>query len=145
MSIEISRDSVVKEKPSRVETPVARTSDSFEQVFSSRKSSGDAEALKALFKQIDDQARRVSGSRTVRDLQLYKKYVQSFLQNAVQLGLKTDQSRSWQQGGTLQTLVKTVNQKLVDLTNDVLNKNKDSLDLLGHLDEIRGMLINLYV
>lgn len=145
MSIEISRDSVVKEKPSRVETPVARTNDSFEQVFSSRKSSGDAEALKALFKQIDDQARRVSGSRTVRDLQLYKKYVQSFLQNAVQIGLKTDQSRSWQQGGTLQTLVKTVNQKLVDLTNDVLNKNKDSLDLLGHLDEIRGMLINLYV
>ncbi|MFT8318678.1 MAG: YaaR family protein [Sporolactobacillus sp.] len=145
MAIEISRDSAIKETPTKHETASVRPAGTFERTLSARKSSGDADVLKHLFQQIGDQAKRVSGSRTIRDLQIYKKYVQSFMQNAVQLGLKTDQFRSWQQGGTQQTLIKTVDKKLMALTDDLLDKNKDQLDLLDHLDEIRGMLINLYI
>ncbi|MFT8363570.1 MAG: YaaR family protein [Sporolactobacillus sp.] len=145
MSIEISRDTGIKEQLTRKDTAFTRTGDSFEQVFSSKQFTGDTQALKTLLGQITDQAKRVAGSRTIRDLQIYKRYVQSFLQNAVSLGLKTVQTRSWQQGGTQQTLVKTVNQKLIDLTNDLLDENKTSLDILGHLGEIRGLLVNFYI
>lgn len=145
MAIEISRDSGIKETLSKHETASVHATNIFERTLSAQQSSGDADVLKQLFQKIGDQARRVSGSRTIRDLQIYKKYVQSFMQNAVQLGLKTDQFRSWQQGGTQQTLIKTVNKKLITLTDELLDKNKDQLDLLDHLDEIRGMLINLYI
>ncbi|MER2259066.1 MAG: DUF327 family protein, partial [Priestia megaterium] len=34
--------------------------------------------------------------------------------------------------------------KLVDLTNDILQKEKDSLNLLKRVGEIQGLLINMY-
>ncbi|MFT8872674.1 MAG: YaaR family protein [Sporolactobacillus sp.] len=145
MPIEINRRSSLKETTSPFEQPVARNAGAFEQTLRSARAVSDSNVLTELAEQIDAQAKRVAGSRTVRDLQIYKKYVQSFLRSAVQLGLKTAQSRAWQQGGAQQTLVKNVNQKLLELTDEMLDKNKESLDLLGKLGEIRGMLINLYV
>jgi len=41
-------------------------------------------------------------------------------------------------------LVKEVDTKLVDLTNDILQKEKDSLNLLKRVGEIQGLLINMY-
>lgn len=118
---------------------------SFERTLSGQKKSMDSDALKALLNKVDEQAKRVSASRTVRDVQLYKKYVRSFMQEAVQTGLATEQSRSWQRGGAQQKLIRTVDEKLIALTDDLLDKNKDGIDLLDRLGEIRGLLINLYV
>jgi uncharacterized protein YaaR (DUF327 family) len=40
--------------------------------------------------------------------------------------------------------VKEVDTKLVDLTNDILQKEKNSLNLLKRVGEIQGLLINMY-
>ncbi|MCO7127710.1 YaaR family protein [Sporolactobacillus shoreicorticis] len=145
MAIKIDRHTNLGESVSKREGATVQPRTSFEHTLSNQKNAMKGNALKELLNKVDEQAKRVSGSRTIRDLQIYKKYVRSFLQEAVQTGLGTSQSRSWQQGGAQQTLVKTVDQKLVTLTNDLLDKNKEELKLLDQLDEIRGMLINLYI
>ncbi|MCO7176910.1 YaaR family protein [Sporolactobacillus kofuensis] len=145
MAIKINQQPSISESVAKRESSVAQPRTTFERTLTTQKSAMKTDALKALLNKVDEQAKRVSVSRTIRDLQVYKQYVRSFLQEAVQNGLGTSQSRSWQQGGTQQTLVKTVDQKLMTLTNDLLDKNKSELKLLDQLDEIRGMLINLYV
>ncbi|MFT8310287.1 MAG: YaaR family protein [Sporolactobacillus sp.] len=145
MAIKINQHANLGESVSKRESTAVQPRTSFEHTLSTQKGAMQDDALKALLNKVDEQAKRVSSSRTIRDLQVYKKYVRSFLQEAVQTGLGTSQSRSWQQGGAQQTLVKTVDQKLITLTNDLLDKNKDELKLLDQLDEIRGMLINLYI
>ncbi|EST10333.1 YaaR family protein [Sporolactobacillus laevolacticus] len=145
MAIKINQHSGISESVSKRESSVAQPHVTFERTLTTQKSSMKTDALKALLNKVDEQAKRVSVSRTIRDLQVYKNYVRSFLQEAVQTGLGTAQSRSWQQGGAQQTLVKTVDQKLITMTNDLLDKNKGELKLLDQLDEIRGLLINLYV
>ena len=34
--------------------------------------------------------------------------------------------------------------KLIELTEEVVNQEKDAIDLLGRIGEIKGLLINLY-
>ncbi|MDF2909186.1 MAG: hypothetical protein K0Q56_66 [Sporolactobacillus laevolacticus] len=145
MAIKINQHSGISESVSKRESSVAQPHVTFERTLTTQKSSMKTDALKALLNKVDEQAKRVSVSRTIRDLQVYKNYVRSFLQEAVQTGLGTAQSRSWQQGGAQQILVKTVDQKLITMTNDLLDKNKGELKLLDQLDEVRGLLINLYV
>lgn len=146
MAIKIGRESGIKDSLTQKGTSYAsKPGVSFARTLAGRTEALKADALKALLNQVDEQARRVSTSRTIHDVRLYKKYVRAFLQEAVQRGLGTEQFRSWQQGGTRQVLVQTVDKKLIDLTNDLLDKNKDQMELLDRLDEIRGMLINLYI
>ncbi|MCL1632447.1 YaaR family protein [Sporolactobacillus sp. CPB3-1] len=145
MAIKINQSTHLGESVTKRENTSAAPRAGFDLTLKTEQQAMHGDALKTLLNKVDEQAKRVLASRTVRDLQLYKKYVQSFLREAVQTGLGTSQSLSWQQGGTQQTLVKTVDQKLIALTNDVLDKNKQGLELLDQLDEIRGMLINLYI
>ncbi|MDD9150674.1 MULTISPECIES: YaaR family protein [unclassified Sporolactobacillus] len=145
MPIKISGETKINESQTGRGTAALKSSASFESTLSEKKQSLDADALKALLDKIDGQAQRVSSSRTIHDVQLYKQYVRSFMQEAVRTGLGTQQSRSWQQGGTKQQLVGIVDKKLIALTNDLLDKNKEGIDLLDRLGEIRGLLINLYV
>ncbi|WP_100486516.1 YaaR family protein [Sporolactobacillus pectinivorans] len=145
MGIKISRGSGMKDPVLKQGSSVARVPVSFESTLAGQKASMKMDALKELLNKVDEQAQKVSVSRTVHDVQIYKKYVQAFIQEAVHAGLESEQSRSWQRGGVRQTLIKTIDQKLIALTDNLLDKNKDELGLLDHLDEIRGMLINLYV
>jgi uncharacterized protein YaaR (DUF327 family) len=145
MAIKINQSAGISDPRAPRERAAVQPQASFARILNAQKGPMQSDALKALLDQVDQQAKRVSVSRTVRDLQLYKKYIQTFLQEAVRSGLSTTQAHSWQQGGMKQTLVQTVNQKLITLTNALLEKQKDEVDLLDQLDEIRGMLINLYV
>lgn len=145
MGIKISRESGVKDPVLKHESSAARPSISFERTLAGQRASMKMDALKELLNQVDEQAQIVSESRTVHDVQVYRKYIQAFMEEAVRAGLKTEQSRSWQRGGVRQTLIKAIDKKLIELTNALLDNNKDELEFLDRLDEIRGMLINLYI
>ncbi|WP_010632692.1 YaaR family protein [Sporolactobacillus vineae] len=145
MAIKISRESGIRETPVKHGQTAANPPMSFERTLAERREAADADVLRALLGKVDDQAERIAAIRTIHEVQAYKKCVQAFLEEAVRSGLKTEQSRSWQRGGARQTLVRTINQKLIQLTNDLLDRNRNELDLLQRLDEIRGLLINLSI
>ncbi|MCM3603667.1 YaaR family protein [Robertmurraya korlensis] len=102
--------------------------------------------LQNLLKDIESAGERLSRSRTFKDLSKYKTLVKRFVKEAVDFGMDLKQSHSWNQYGQGRSLkiVETIDEKLVELTEGVLEKEGNSIDLLGKIGEIKGLLINLY-
>jgi uncharacterized protein YaaR (DUF327 family) len=145
MSIKIEQDwkRLSGEKrtgPSREKPTVA-----FKSFVQSQWHEKESERMEGLLAEIEEQGKRLSRSRTVRDLQLYKKLIQEFLQKAVSFGLALSQSHSWHSHEpSVQTIVKKIDERLMALTDQVLREGAEPIQILGMLDEIKGLLINLY-
>jgi len=83
---------------------------------------------------------------SLSDLKEYKERVSNFLRLCISQGFSFDEERLGSRFGRTKILaiVRTVNQKLVDLGKELLSSNKDSLKVLALVDEIRGLLLDLY-
>lgn len=119
---------------------------SFTEVMHKKKSDVLFERFQAMAQQIEAQGKKLAESQTVEDLKQYKKLVKQFLDDAVKNSLQLEEQRGFSRGGRskIYKLVKEVDQKLVELTNAVLEKEKKGLDLLGLVGEIQGLIINIY-
>lgn len=101
--------------------------------------------LQSLIKSISLQGEKLARYRSFRDLAKFKRMIKDFLQETVHNGLYLDHShRFTMEGQTKLALVKEVDQKLVALTEDMINQEKKAVDLLGIIGEIKGLLINIY-
>ncbi|WP_431802071.1 YaaR family protein [Halobacillus andaensis] len=84
--------------------------------------------------------------RSFRDLAKYKRLIKDFLEEAVQYGYNVKQSHSFDLNGRGRklTIVESLDEQLTELTEAVMDQEKRSIDLLGIIGEIKGLLINLY-
>ena len=102
--------------------------------------------LEQLMGEISDQSERLVRYRTIRELAKFKRFVKDFMQEAVQYGLDISYSHTFQMNGNSRRLliVRQIDEKLIELTEAVVEQEKRSIDLLDMIGEIKGMLINLY-
>lgn len=145
MAIKIQNDRPIQEATAAQPVTATRTSGTFSKQLTVKQERMQTDALQQLLTKIDEEGSRLLNHQTVKDLNNYKKYVHQFIQETVRYGLQTDTSRSWHQAGQQQTIVKKVDEKLSELTDHVLGKSKQPIDLLGKIGEIKGLLINLYI
>lgn len=119
---------------------------SFTEVMQKKKDDVLFERFQTMAQQIEAQGKKLAESQTIEDLKQYKKLVKQFLDDAVKNSLQLEEQRGFSRGGRtkIYKLVKEVDQKLVELTNAVLEKEKKGLDLLGLVGEIQGLIINIY-
>lgn len=105
------------------------------------------EQLTRLLGDISTAGDRVARSRNLRELARFKMLVKRFLQEAVDFGLETKQSHTWNRFGEGRRLkiVETIDERLIELAEDILNEEKESIELLAKIGEIKGLLINLYM
>ena len=105
------------------------------------------EQLTRLLGDISAAGDRVARSRNLRELTRFKMLVKRFLQEAVEYGLEMKQSHTWNRFGEGRRLkiVETVDEKLVELAQEILDEEKETIDLLDKIGEIKGLLINLYM
>lgn len=105
-----------------------------------------ADQLTRLLGDISAAGDRVARSRNLRELTRFKMLVKRFLQEAVDYGFDLKQSQTWNRFGEGRRLkvVETVDKHLVELAEDLLNEEKETIDLLDKIGEIKGLLINLY-
>ncbi|MCH7323900.1 MULTISPECIES: YaaR family protein [Solibacillus] len=105
------------------------------------------EQLTRLIGDISAAGDRVARSRNLRELARFKMLVKRFLQEAVDYGLEMKQSHTWNRFGEGRRLkiVETIDEHLVELAEDILNEEKESIELLAKIGEIKGLLINLYM
>lgn len=105
------------------------------------------EQLTRLIGDISAAGDRVARSRNLRELARFKMLVKRFLQEAVDYGLDMKQSHTWNRFGEGRRLkiVETIDEHLVELAEDILNEEKESIELLAKIGEIKGLLINLYM
>ncbi|CAM3965852.1 YaaR family protein [Mesobacillus zeae] len=102
--------------------------------------------LQQLLSEINTAGERLARSRTFKDMAKFKTLVKQFVKETVDFGMGLKQSHSWNQYGEGRSLktVKTIDEKLVELTESIMNKEELPIDILGKIGEIKGLLINLY-
>jgi uncharacterized protein len=132
-------------KANRKET-TASPSVSFAEVVAKRNEELVLERFQQLVRDIEEQGKILAESRSVEDLRKYKKLVKTLLDDAVKNGLQLSEQRgfSWNGRSRLYKIVKEVDKKLIDLTNAVLQKEQQGIDLLSTIGEIQGLIINIY-
>ena len=118
----------------------------FDSIVTSQTQKLQAYQLEELMKGITLQGERLARYRSFKDLAKYKRLVKDFIKEAVNYGLDLKHSHSFNfQGNSRKlTLVEEIDEKLVALTELVLEQEKRSLGLLDLIGEIKGLLINLY-
>ncbi|MBD7986035.1 YaaR family protein [Sporosarcina sp. Sa2YVA2] len=105
------------------------------------------EQITRLLGDISSAGDRLARSRNLRDMAKFKMLVRRFLQESVESGLGLKQSHTWNQYGEGRRLkiVETIDEKLIELAEALLDDERTSVELLGKIGEIKGLLINLYM
>jgi uncharacterized protein len=103
--------------------------------------------LQQLMKEIEGQGERLARAQNFRDLAKFKQLVKKFVQEAVNYGMNMKQSNSWDMHGFQQThrTVEKIDEQLVELTDQVMKKESNTIDILDKIGEVKGLLINLYM
>lgn len=119
---------------------------SFKEVIGTRRADITFERLTKRMQEIEAQGKVLADTQSIEHLRKYKKLVKDFMDDAIKNGLQLEERRGFSQRGSAKVykLVKEVDQKLVELTNAVLDKEERGISLLGMIGEIQGMLINIY-
>lgn len=127
--------------------PTAPNTNRFGEMVVKQGSKMQTEQLTRLLGDISAAGERVARSRNLRELTRYKMLIKRFMQEAVDYGLEMKQSHTWNRFGEGRRLkiVQTIDERLVELAQDLLNEEKETIDLLAKIGEIKGLLINLYM
>lgn len=136
------KSSIAQEKSVRIQT--SRQAH-FQEMLNRSQKQLHQENMSHLLRQIEDQGKQLAERRTIENLKQYKKLVQQMLEEAVRQGLSLAEKQGTVRGRPkVYRLVEHIDQKLIQLAEDVLNEERTRLDILSLVGEIQGLLINLY-
>ncbi|WNV79847.1 YaaR family protein [Bacillus atrophaeus] len=124
----------------------AEISASFKTSMDSQSSKLKFDQLTRLLSDIEAFGKRLTKSRNFKDLARFKGLVKRFVKEAVDNGLSHETARSFDLYGNSRKLgiVKEIDEKLIQLTEEMMNQEQPAIDLLECIGEIKGLLINLY-
>lgn len=144
--MEIQRVNKVSTSRTERKEETAKASVSFTDVIASKRQNAALDKMNGMMKDIETQGEKLAEHRTIDDLRKYKKMVKEFMEEAVNSGLQLEEQRGFNRRGRTKVykIVKEVDSRLTQLANDVINKEKSQLDILGKVGEIQGLLINIY-
>lgn len=105
------------------------------------------ETLKQMAKDIEKQGEHLAQRIDISELKTYKRMVMEFLEEAVRgFGRFTKESFLDRRGRhRVFATVKTVNDKLEELTREFLKTEKDNLAIISKIEDIRGLILDLVI
>jgi uncharacterized protein len=119
---------------------------SFSDVLQQNEQERTTEQLQRKLQDIYNQGERFSRSMTVRELKLYQQMVKKFLEDTVRRGVGLKEQRSFDRRGRMKRykLLDEIDEKLIEMAEELLQTEQGRLELLSKIGEIRGLLINLF-
>lgn len=102
--------------------------------------------LDVLLNRLDEIGKRLVRNFSVYDLKEYKDLLQGFLMETRGHAYQLREEIVWTRQGRQKkyVIIEQIDQELEELSQLVLNKQKDAVKLLAKLDHIRGLLVDLY-
>ena len=103
------------------------------------------EILRQMAKDIEKQGKHLSEHVDIADLKTYRRLVMEFLDVAVRGSSKFSKESFLDRRGRHRVFatVKTINEKLELLTQEVLNSERDHIEILGKIEDIRGLILDM--
>ncbi len=106
---------------------------------------GLQERLGKLINEITVQGKKLADHMDVKDMKQYRRLVSDFINEVVSHSHKFSRENFLDRRGRHRVygIVKLVNKDLDDLAQELIKKEKDHLKILGNVDEIRGLLLDI--
>ena len=103
------------------------------------------EELQKKAQQIEKQGKRLSEHIDISELKVYKKLVMEFLEEAVRGSGRFSKESFLDRRGRHRVFasVKTINEKMEQLTREVLSSERNNIEIIGRIEDIRGLILDL--
>lgn len=143
-SSNLNRDKQINNLVSRTESP---EKSSFQQKLEAVNEENIRERLDSLLDYVDQYGDKLKETMDKEDLQAYKAQVKEFLQIIQKEFARTKQSFSWDNQGNLKTymIIEKINHEMEMLQEEFIQDQADVLEVVRRIDEIRGLLLDLYI
>lgn len=115
----------------------------FSQSFSREKEKKSEQELKMMADKIKKRGNRLVLTKTYADVKIYKKMIKEYLESVLKYMYDTKRDISFWQTQYFIT-VDTVDQKLEELTKVLLGDEKETLNIASKIDEIEGLIVDIY-
>ncbi|MDO5292567.1 MAG: YaaR family protein [bacterium] len=103
--------------------------------------------LTLMLEEITSQGDRIKKRMDVKDVKRYRSLIQEFMNEVVSRSHQFSRENSLDRRGRHRVygIVKLVNQAIDELAQELISEEQDSLSILGRIDEIRGMLLDIFM
>lgn len=125
------------------EKKITTSRKSFSQSFSEERHKKSQEELKKMVNDIKKRGNRLVITKTYADVKMYKKMIKEYLESVLQYMYDTKKDISFWQTQYFIT-VDTVDEKLEELTKALLGEEKENLNIAATIDEIEGLIVDIY-
>lgn len=116
---------------------------SFSQSFNQARDRKNEEELKGLIERIKKGGNKLIITKSYADVRAYKRLIKEYLDNILPYIYSTKKDISFWQTQYFIT-VDTIDEKLESITELMLGEEKDVLDVAKTIDEIQGLILDIY-
>ncbi|MBO5509952.1 MAG: YaaR family protein [Lachnospiraceae bacterium] len=101
--------------------------------------------LGTLMKEIEEQGAKIAKHMDIRDMKLYRSKIKEFMNEVVSRSHEFSRENFLDRRGRHRVygIIKEVDKNLDDLANELIKEEKDNLSILGKIDDIRGLLLDI--
>lgn len=115
----------------------------FSQSFNSQREKKSEEQLKEMFDNIKKKGNRLAITKCYSDVYAYKKLIKEYLQSVYNYMFSVKKDISFWQTQYFIT-VENIDEKLEELTEVLLQEQKENLSIANTIDEIAGLMMDIY-
>lgn len=126
---------------------VQQTDDAFRfALMSNIEETGLQERLTGMFEDITMQGKKISKHMDVKDMKRYRGLVKDFLNEIVNRSHKFSRENFLDRKGRHRVygIIRLIDQNLDTLAEELMKEEKDNLTILSKIDEIRGLLLDIF-
>ncbi|RKD24686.1 hypothetical protein BEP19_07360 [Ammoniphilus oxalaticus] len=123
----------------------ATQSASFRKLMVEQQHQLSSERLQQLLQEVEQRGEQLRQRQTIEQLRAYQASVRKFVKEAVDHGVGLKETRGFSFRGDERRLkiVQQLDEKLLALTDQLLEEQETTIDLLDRIGEIKGLLLNL--
>lgn len=115
----------------------------FSQSFSFAKNKKNEEQLKMMLEDIKKKGNRLAVTKCYSDVHAYKNMIREYLKSVLEHMYDVKKDISFWQTQYFMT-VDVIDDKLKELTDMLLSEEKDNLKIAATIDEISGLVVDIY-
>lgn len=146
MAMDLKINQMTASAPVESQTQAPKGDDSFKFTLVSHIENNELkEKLSGLMKDIEEQGNKIAKHMDIRDMKRYRNLVKEFMNEVAANSHEFSRENFLDRRGRHRVygIIKEVDKSLDELAEELLKDEKDNLAILGKIDDIRGMLLDI--
>jgi uncharacterized protein YaaR (DUF327 family) len=138
----------INETRSREDRKVSETrSSNFQTKLVQAETSNFDERVRNMLNKIAEQGEKLSKKMDIRDFKIYKAMISEFLDEIVNNSHKFSKKSFLDRRGRYKVyaVIKRINEELDLIAKEFLKDEKDNIQILQRLDDIRGLILDIFM